>query len=102
MPLEWDFDCKYFYSVWVHLFSTIILIVLNKIYYNNLLVPKLLVLYFIWKPKKFQYYPPPALKPNNWLKIYFTRVGNYFKTNWTQIGVENVRIKEDYKHWKCR
>lgn len=101
MPSEWDFEFKHFCLVWVHLFSTVILIVFNKIHYNNLLVPKVLVLYFIWKLKKFQYYPP-TLKPNNWLKIYFTRVEKYFKTNWTRIRMENVRIKEDYKHWKCK
>lgn len=37
-------------------------------------------------------------RANNLLKTYFTRVGNYLKTNWTETGVENTRIKEDYKH----
>lgn len=98
MPLEWNFLFKSFYLVLVHLFTSIILIVLNKIHYNNLFVPKVLVSYFIWKLKK-PHYPPG--KPTDWLKIYFTRVGNYFKINWIKERVENARIK-DCKHWKCQ
>ena len=58
MPSEWDFEFKHFCLVWVHLFSTVILIVFNKIHYNNLLVPKSISIIFYLETEKVSVLPP--------------------------------------------